>query len=252
MGVQPIESDFKGPLPRDTVGLLLGRSSSALRGLVVIPGIIDPDYTGIIKIMCSSPRGITAISPGDRIAQMLILPSLHNHFPARAMNRGDQGFGSTGTDLVCLSMGLDQRPIIALNIEGKTFQGLLDTGADRSIIREGDWPKRWPLQLSSQTLQGLGYANTPKVSAKELTWTYEEGQKGLFQPFVLDLPISLWGRDVLSQMRIKLVTQYSDVSQQLMLQSGYVPGKGLGKGLQGTPEPIMPSMSPGRQGLGFS
>ncbi|XP_041488580.1 endogenous retrovirus group K member 7 Pro protein-like [Microtus oregoni] len=149
-------------------------------------------------------------------------------------------------------MGLDQRPIIALNIEGKTFQGLLDTGADRSIIREGDWPKRWPLQLSSQTLQGLGYANTPKVSAKELTWTYEEGQKGLFQPFVLDLPISLWGRDVLSQMRIKLVTQYSDVSQQLMLQSGYVPGKGLGKGLQGTPESIMPSMSPGRQGLGFS
>ena len=234
------------------MGLLLGQSSSALKGLVVTPGVIDPDYTGIIKIMCFSPRGITAISPGDRIAQMLILPSLHNHFPARAMNRGDQGFGSTGTDLVCLSMGLDQRPIIALNIEDKTFQGLLDTSVDGSIIREGDWPKRWPLQLSSQTLQGLGYANTLKVSAKELTWTYEEGQKGLFQPFVLDLPISLWGRDVLSQMRIKLVTQYSDVSQQLMLQSGYVPGKGLGKGLQGTPEPIMPSMSPGRQGLGFS
>lgn len=168
------------------------------------------------------------------------------------MNRGNQGFGSTGTDLVCLSMDLDQRPIIALNIEGKTFQGLLDTGADRSIIREGNWLKRWPLQLSSQTLQGLGYSNTPKVSAKELARTYVEGQKGLFQPFVLDLPISLWGRDVLSQMRIKLVTQYSDVSQQLMLQSGYVPGKGLGKGLQGTPKPIMPSMNPGHQGLGFS
>ena len=27
--------------------------------------------------MCSAPRGIVAISPGDRIAQLLVLPSLH-------------------------------------------------------------------------------------------------------------------------------------------------------------------------------
>ena len=32
----------QGPLAPGTVGLLLGRSSSALRGLIVHPGIIDP------------------------------------------------------------------------------------------------------------------------------------------------------------------------------------------------------------------
>ena len=65
MGTQVIETDFKGPLQKDTVGLLFGRSSSALRGLIVHPGVIDPDYQGVVMVMVSSPRGIVYISPGD-------------------------------------------------------------------------------------------------------------------------------------------------------------------------------------------
>ena len=51
MGVQLVDSDFKGPLDPGSVGLLIGRSSTTLRGLGVHPGIIDPDYTGVVKIM---------------------------------------------------------------------------------------------------------------------------------------------------------------------------------------------------------
>ena len=64
MGTQVIETDFKGPLQKDTAGLLFGLSS-ALRGLIVHPGVIDPDYQGVVKVMVSSPRGIVSISPGD-------------------------------------------------------------------------------------------------------------------------------------------------------------------------------------------
>lgn len=108
MGVQLVESDFKGPLEPGTVGLLLGRSSSALRGLIVHPGVVDPDYTGVVKIMVASPHGITTISPGDRIAQLVILPSLHGCFAAHKKERGEKGFGSTGNDLTFLSLDLDQ------------------------------------------------------------------------------------------------------------------------------------------------
>ena len=87
MGVQLIETDFKGSLQPGTVGLLLGRSSSALRGLRVHPGVIDPDYTGVVKVMVESPRGISAIFPGDQIAQLLLLPSLHEHFTAHNRER---------------------------------------------------------------------------------------------------------------------------------------------------------------------
>ena len=63
MGVQLVDSDFKGPLPADTVGLILGRSSVTMQGLIVHPGVIDSDYTGQVKIMVSSPTGIVTISP---------------------------------------------------------------------------------------------------------------------------------------------------------------------------------------------
>ena len=72
MGIQLTETDFKGPLEPGTLGLLIGRSSTDLKGLHLHPGVIDPDYTGVVKIMGESPKGITAISPGDRIAQILL------------------------------------------------------------------------------------------------------------------------------------------------------------------------------------
>jgi hypothetical protein len=53
MGTQVTETDFKGPLQKDTVGLLFGCSSSALRGLIFNPGVIDPDYQGVVKVIWS-------------------------------------------------------------------------------------------------------------------------------------------------------------------------------------------------------
>ena len=107
MGIQLVDTDFKGPLPADIIGLILGRSLVTMQGLIVHPGVIDPDFTGQIKIMVSSPRGIIAISPGDRIAQLLLLSSCHSQFPAKDSEQGekiqDKGFGSTGTSNVFCS-----------------------------------------------------------------------------------------------------------------------------------------------------
>ncbi|RWS19811.1 endogenous retrovirus group K member 9 Pol protein-like protein [Leptotrombidium deliense] len=42
MGVQIIPTNTYGPLPEGTIGLLLGRSSDALKGLCITPGVIAP------------------------------------------------------------------------------------------------------------------------------------------------------------------------------------------------------------------
>lgn len=152
MGVQVIDSDFKGPLQPNTVGLLLGRSSSALRGLMVHPGVIDPDYMGVVKIIVSAPKGIVVINKGDRIAQLLILPSLHQQYPSRTVERKEKGLGSSGASVAYISLDLMDRPMLILKVNGKQFKGLLDTGADRSIIARDQWPTRWPIQTSDQTL----------------------------------------------------------------------------------------------------
>ena len=252
MGCQPVPSDLAGPLPDGTVGLIIGRSSTALKGLIVHPGVVDQDYTGQLKILCSSPRGISAISPGDRIAQLLILPSLHHQFPSREVQRGEKGFGSSGGQHTFLSMQLDKRPMMELVVEGKKFQGLLDTGADTSIISTSWWPSNWPLVQSSQSLQGLGYEEAPAKSAKELHWQNEEGKRGTITPYVLTLPINLWGRDVLQQLDFVLTNDYSPQSQQIMKNMGCVPGRGLGKHLQGRTSPLPSNGKQDRTGLGFS
>ncbi|KAG3272850.1 hypothetical protein H1C71_031110, partial [Ictidomys tridecemlineatus] len=115
MGVQIIPTGVKGPLPKGTVGLLLGCSSSTLKELMISTGVIDPNNEGEIKIIASSPKGISVISPGDRIAQLLIIPSLHDKFSSHAVERGSKRLGSTVVDWAMLSLNLDYRPMLKLN-----------------------------------------------------------------------------------------------------------------------------------------
>jgi hypothetical protein len=159
--------------------------------------------------MCSAPRGIVTISPGGCIALLLILPSLHNTFSSSQNSRRDKGFDSIGTNVAYISLDLDNCPTLQLQIEGKTFKGILDTGADKSIVSSNWWPASWPVNQSSHSLQGLGYEATPTISAKSLQWKFKEGRTGIFQPYVLPLPVNLWGRDVLSAMNFILTNDYS-------------------------------------------
>lgn len=152
-------------------------------------------------------------------------------------------------------MDLESRPTLTLTVQGRKFPGLLDTGADTSIIATSWWPSQWPTNSSSQTLQGLGYESQPQISAQPLPWQDEEGHSGSFTPFILPLPVNLWGRDILKALELRLTNEhprYSTQSQQMMQKMGHVPGKGLGAQLQGRKEPLPCSPKCDRKGLGFS
>lgn len=51
MGPQVIPTGAWGPIPPGTVSLILGRSNLTIKGFQVLPGAIDEDYTGEIKVM---------------------------------------------------------------------------------------------------------------------------------------------------------------------------------------------------------
>ena len=193
MGVQPVPTNYKGPLPSGSVVLILGRASLALQGLLVHLGVINQDYEWELQIICSCPQGVFSISQGDIIAQLIILPSLHGCFPSSGVPRAARGIGSTGNDSAYLIMSFDSRSSLELVIEGKQFKGILDTGADKSIISSHWWPKAWPVTQSSHSLQGLGYQSCPTISSRSLSWQAPEGQMGRFTPYVLPLPVNLWG-----------------------------------------------------------
>ena len=88
------------------------------------------------------------------------------------------------------------------------------------------------------------------ISSSTMTWQTSEGQRGLFTPYVLPLPINQWGRDVLSEMGITLSNEYSVHTTNIMKKMGK--GKGLGSKEQSRLEPVSHNGNPGRRGLDFS
>lgn len=92
-------------LPSGYEAQIRPRSGLALRdgiSQVNAPGTIDADYRGEIGIILIN-HGDTAfeITPGMRIAQMVVAPVVQAHWrevdSLDETDRGDSGFGSTGT-----------------------------------------------------------------------------------------------------------------------------------------------------------
>ena len=93
-------------LPRAEYGaFVFARSGLAIKhgiGLLNAVGVIDSDYRGEIKVGVINQIGETyTIEPGERVAQMVILPV--SMMPVEEVetlgetDRGAGGFGSTGT-----------------------------------------------------------------------------------------------------------------------------------------------------------
>ena len=81
---------------------ILQRSGLASKGLIPLGGILDEDYTGeVIVIMLNTTDKYLSINNGDRIAQLEFRPYEQAEFEEvdklDETERGDGGFGSTGT-----------------------------------------------------------------------------------------------------------------------------------------------------------
>jgi dUTP pyrophosphatase len=92
-------------LPPGTYGRIAPRSGLAVKhGLDTLAGVIDPDYTGEVKVVLQNLDATQpfVIRPGYRIAQLILekyetvevyeIPSENT----RLTERGEAGFGSTG------------------------------------------------------------------------------------------------------------------------------------------------------------
>ena len=127
-----------------------------------------------------------------------------------------------------------------MTFDGKSFEGLIDTGAGVTIIRGQDWPSNWPLTDTLTHLQGIGYASNPKHSSKLLTWRDGDGKSGKIQLYVMsNLPVTLWRRDLLSQVGVIMYSSNEMVTKQTLRQ-GLLPGHGLknkGQGIKTFEDP---------------
>jgi dUTP pyrophosphatase len=101
-----IDTGISFQFPEGYFGLIAQRSSVALiHGIEIFRGIIDPDYTGSVKlVVINRTCQDFQIKCGDRLAQIVILKTFHplcltecvaDCLQQRSSERGSEGFGST-------------------------------------------------------------------------------------------------------------------------------------------------------------
>lgn len=99
-----IPTDIAVELPSGTFGAVFARSGLATKqGLrpANAVGVIDPDYRGNCIVALHNDSNVRRlVEPGDRIAQLVIIPFISVEFNQMKelsdTERGEGGFGSTG------------------------------------------------------------------------------------------------------------------------------------------------------------
>lgn len=74
--------EVSGPPPEGTLGFILGQSFTSVQGINVVPGVIDPDFAGEIKIIVQPTTKTVQIHSGHCATQLLLLPYQISGSPA--------------------------------------------------------------------------------------------------------------------------------------------------------------------------
>lgn len=213
---QRVTTNIKAPLMINGTphgALLVGRSSSSMRGLTVIPGLIDADFTGVIEIMVQTLFPPIHVPRGSKIAQLIPLTQLtQNIKPISSQERNEQGFGSTGNTAL-LTMAMNRRPTVSVIMENRgrslTLLMLLDTGADLTIVEENAWPQEWPTKAMDKGVEGVGGHSEVRRSTERIAIIIEKRKASTYVT-TMSLPNGVYGligRDVLDQLGVVLTTE---------------------------------------------
>lgn len=213
--VTVIDSTTKGPLGGGMAALLLGRLSATLDGIFVLSGVVDADYSGIIRIVVKVFSPPMFIPQGSVIAQLVpFLPQV----PTTTNSQRSSGFGSTGPLIAFAQVMTSDRPtrqvtvkLYSDNIDDSEMlehSMMLDTGSDVTIIPLTAWPQQWPTTLLNEQILGVAGTTRTLQSQEFVEITAKEGNKAVVKPYVLDTPLWILGRDTLSQWNVILTNQH--------------------------------------------
>jgi len=174
-----IDTSVKGPLGHGLSALLLGRLSTSKQGIFVLPGVIDADFTGVVKVMVYTLAPPLSIPAGSRIAQLVPFRACVPH--ATPHHLGDEGFGSSGQPYVYLALDImKNKPEIEVLVKSKDqemikLKMMIDTGADVTIISARHWPSHWPTVESFTGVYGVGGAQSTRISRDLVAFHFSDG-----------------------------------------------------------------------------
>ena len=86
---------------------------------------------------------------------------------------------------------------------GKNFKGMLDTGANISIIRSAKWALDWDKVIAPSRLLEVNEANATQtfVNASYLQVYGPDQLVAYLKPYITNIPINLWVQNFLQQTK---------------------------------------------------
>lgn len=185
----PLSVILMKPLPPSQPVLLMPNSSLTLEGVVAAPFLYDSSALHHLSLAAIGDRPFS-LPQGSVVATLILLPPTASPPPS---------------SLLALHCPVEPlKPMLTISLNGCPFTGLVDTGADASVIRTKEWPASWPLS-DSPSVQGVGGSQAAQVSTEWLSASVPDtSTRAYLKPFVLPLAFNLWGRDLLSQLHATL------------------------------------------------
>ncbi|TRZ05719.1 hypothetical protein HGM15179_021388 [Zosterops borbonicus] len=185
--------------------LIIGQNSDRDLGLSVLPTVVSANCDKELRVLALARKAPMVIQPKTPIAIAIAWPMNINK-GAGYRETPSEGF-SPAPNVRWVKHITSEEPKLecSLTYSDKTVKitGMLDTGADVTVIFHKHWPREWKLMETYCVLRGIEGDTICKQSKITITVTGPEGKTANIQPCVGKCS-TVWGRDVLSQWRTKM------------------------------------------------
>ena len=169
-------------------------------GVLASPFLLSAPEMDSLALICIPDNPLT-IQRGSDAAVVIPVPSELGSPKCEEFSPHE---GIPWKDVLYSSPVSSAKPLLLFYLNGIPFSGILDTGADVTVIQTSLWPAEWPLQ-SSPAVKGVGGVQTAQASVAWVVATTPPSKiKARIRPVVLPLHVNLWGRDLLSQFNASL------------------------------------------------
>jgi len=141
---------------------VLGHNSLSFQGILVVPGVVDSDYTEEIKILISPPTKTVQIDKGQRIAQLLLLPYYQTGKTMTEHNKASKLIPSPyDAKMYALT---SEREIIYDRINKR-----VDVMVECGLFSEVENLLKSGITKDMQSMQGIGYKEIVSYFENEIT-----------------------------------------------------------------------------------
>lgn len=189
--------------------LVVGKERNRILGLLVLPCVISVNCNEELLVLAKAYRPPVHIPSSTPIAIAIALPmGTVDQMPPRCLPIAPEN-----PEVLWVQHISQQRPVLTCELSNSgvhvSIKGMIDRGADVSVISFYHWPTNWKLITPPGTFTGIGGVTPCLQSESVISITGPQGKKAWIRPYVVQKPITVWGRDLLSEWGAKIELDFS-------------------------------------------